>query len=575
MKANEIIKVLNQFKDYSYQRILINGTWGIGKTKYVLDFKEGHSEACYVSLFGKKDIDSIIQEIYFQILENVPNSGMKKVSTELREKLKNVNFRLPGVSISVPLIGNLHKTLYKELDKKDTFIIIFDDLERKHDDLNIKEILGLIDSFAKVENIKTVLLADTDQLEDKDKDIFKNYKEKTIDKTYTIDEYAGEAPIEIMGEQIWNVIEKYTKEFKFKNLRTFEKTKLFINEVVRVIGEDNFTDKFTKDDIYRMCLATIIFRIEHKSELVLVDDDGSEKSKFNKAYYKETPSGHIEYALNYILKNSLDNSRNKEIFYYIFKWYDSGSYPNENLLNLIASINNYEDSTRNFYSSQEEIILVIENCRKYLNNLNGNESLQEIISKISTAFSWCEVLSINFGFSEDEILSKIEKNISSSIDFKKGYNGNDFPSGHVDSGKVRNIIISINQALRVEYYKQLIMRIKESYETRTFNEIYLDELSFLINHIDQEAFKDTLLNAFNENQYFFPIPFGRITEEQWRWCYHIEGNIRKFDIRWGLNNFHEGFKNYLYYQEIIKEDKMLQHRLEKLFGKGISHPSLP
>ncbi|MCP1491949.1 hypothetical protein J2Y73_001980 [Peribacillus frigoritolerans] len=80
MKANEIITVLNQFKDSSYyQKVLINGTWGIGKTKYVSDFKEGHPNACYVSLFGKKDIDSIIQEIYFRIIDNVPNGNIKKL----------------------------------------------------------------------------------------------------------------------------------------------------------------------------------------------------------------------------------------------------------------------------------------------------------------------------------------------------------------------------------------------------------------------------------------------------------------------------------------------------------------
>lgn len=205
MKANEIVTVLNHFKDSSYQRVFIDGTWGIGKTKYVLDFKNAHSDACYVSLFGKKDIESIIQEIYFQIVESVPNGKFKKYSRKLREVFNNVNIEFHGFTISVPLIEKLHSTLYKELGKKGTYIIIFDDLERKHHDLDIKEILGLIDSLAKIENIKTVLIAATDQLE-KDEETFKNYKEKAIDRTYTIEEYAEEAPVEILGEEIWKVI---------------------------------------------------------------------------------------------------------------------------------------------------------------------------------------------------------------------------------------------------------------------------------------------------------------------------------------------------------------------------------
>jgi hypothetical protein len=60
MKADKIIPVLNQFKDSSYDRLLINGTWGIRKTKYVSDFKDEYLNSCYVSLFGKKDIDRFV-----------------------------------------------------------------------------------------------------------------------------------------------------------------------------------------------------------------------------------------------------------------------------------------------------------------------------------------------------------------------------------------------------------------------------------------------------------------------------------------------------------------------------------
>ncbi|NCT38072.1 ATP-binding protein [Bacillus sp. EB93] len=56
MKANEITTVLNHFKDSrsDYKRVLIDGTWGIGKTRYVSEFKKDHKHACFVSLFGKK-----------------------------------------------------------------------------------------------------------------------------------------------------------------------------------------------------------------------------------------------------------------------------------------------------------------------------------------------------------------------------------------------------------------------------------------------------------------------------------------------------------------------------------------
>ena len=201
MKANEIVSVLNDFKDSSYQKVLINGNWGIGKTKYVDDFIDIYSNTCKVSLFGKKDIDSIIQEIYFQTLENTPEDKLKGFFRIAGEKLKNITVGVKGfATVSIPLIRDLQKTLFKELGQKDTYIIIFDDLERKHDSLSIKEIFGLLNSLSNIKNIKTVLIAATNQLEDGNKKTFENYLEKAIDRIYTIDAFADEAPINILGE---------------------------------------------------------------------------------------------------------------------------------------------------------------------------------------------------------------------------------------------------------------------------------------------------------------------------------------------------------------------------------------
>ncbi|WP_350299504.1 P-loop NTPase fold protein [Peribacillus frigoritolerans] len=566
MKANEIVTVLNQFKDSSYQKGLIDGTWGIGKTKYVEDFKDAYIDACYVSLFGKKDIESIIQEIYFQIVDSVPKGKLKKHFSVWREKLNNINVRFYGFSISVPLIENLHKTLYKELNKKNTYIIILDDLERKHESLNIKEVLGLIDGLAKIEKIKTVLIAATDQLKGEDERTFKDYKEKAIDKSFTIDEYADEAPVKILGEQVWNVIGKYSDDFKFKNLRTFKKTDLFIKEVIKVIGEDKFTEKFTKDDVCRMCFATIFFKVEHKSEMKLLDTEG-DASDFKNTYYKSSDAGVIEYLCNHILKNSLDNTQSKTVFHHIIKWYDTGTFPKETLFNLISSINNYEEKPKNFYSSEQEILNVIDNTKEYLRNLNGTEKIDEIVRNISTAFAWCEVLSIDFGLSGDEIISLANKNISNSIDLDTGLFHNELDSIGVESGEARNIINSLNKALKFEYYEQLIIQIKNSYVDGSYNVSYLRQLNVVINSIVDEKFRDSFIKNLSDNQFFFPIPSGRISEDLWTWCHQINKLIKDFDRRWELKNYYDDFKNYINGLDVVQDDKLLQHRLKTLFNR--------
>ncbi|WP_337874356.1 P-loop NTPase fold protein [Exiguobacterium sp.] len=568
MKANEIVSVLNHFKDSSYQRVFIDGTWGIGKTKYVLDFKKAHSDACYVSLFGKKDTESIIQEIYFQIIDSVPNGKFKKYSRKVREIFNNINIEFHGLTISVPLIEKLHSTLYKELDKKGTYIIIFDDLERKHHDLDIKEILGLIDSLAKIENIKTVLIAATDQLGEAE-ETFNNYKEKAIDRTYTIEEYADEAPLKILGEEIWKVIGIIAEEFEFNNLRTFEKTSLFIKEVIDILGEEIFTEKFTRDDVYRMCFATVFCKIEHKDEMILLNN-GEPHSDIRNAFYTTGESGVIEYLYNYILKNSLDNVMCKSVFHHIRKWYETGSYSKEIIMDLIESINSYKEKPKNFYSSEEDILGVIENTRKYMRNLNGSEPLDDIISRLNTAFSWCEVLSVDFGISIEEIVRLVEKNIPNKIELTKSsyQNGIDLWGYHIESEEARKVVKSINEALKVEYYNLLLKKIRDCFIQQSYNEyLYLRQLQDSISTIKDTPIRDIIVKSMSDNQFFFPIPAGSITEKQWYWCRIIKVLIINIEEHWEIENYYKDFKSYIYGLEITKQDKILQHRLRHLFEK--------
>jgi KAP family P-loop domain len=569
MEANEIVTVLSHFKWSKYKRILIDGTWGIGKTKYVSDFKKDKRHVSYVSLFGKKDVDSIIQEIYFQIIEKAPLGIFKKVYRVLREKFKNITFRYKGFTISVPLIEDLHKSLNKELGSKGTYIIIFDDLERKHHSLKINEVLGLLDSLSKIENIKTVLIADTDQLKGKDKTTFIDYKEKSIDRTYKIEDYAANAPVEILGEEIWNVLGKIIKDLKFKNLRTFEKTYMFIKEVIQILGKDIFTDKFTKDDLYRMCFSSVFFIIEHKGEMKLLDNKNSGSEMINIYYTDSGDSGIIEYLDNYILKKSLDNGMCKNVFQHFKRWFETGSYNKEEILSIINSINTFEEKPTNFYSSEQELKDLIAYCRKYLKNLNGTEPLEDIVSTINTGFTWCEVLTIDFEINIDDILRDIKKHITNYIDLEKHFyqTGIDLWRLHIESEEAKKVIKSINEALQIEYCKQLLEKIKENFVERSFsNQSYIRELKDIIYSKLNNTIKEEVIKSLNENEYFFPVPSGKINNEIWDWCHLIKNLIIDIEQQWKVENYYTNFKNYFYNLEETKEDKLVQHRL-KLFDK--------
>ncbi len=572
MKANKIVKILNDFSKSKYQKVLITGSWGIGKTKYVKDFIKNRKDitTCYISLFGKKDINSIIHELYFHIIKDANNAFVKKGITNIKDKLKSLDFSYLGLSLSIPLIEDLYEKINKELDRDQTYLFIFDDLERKHNDLCIKEVFGLIDSLSKSPNIKTVLITAIEQLEGDSKKDFVNYEEKAIDRTYKIDEYSVDAPVNILGEDIWNVIGTIAEDYKFKNLRTFEKINLFIEELIDVLGEEVFTNKFTKADLYRMAFASVLFKIEHKNEMILLEESDSTNKSFMKAYYMDKgDSGVVDYLNERILKNSLDNIMSKNVFNYIRKWYETGEYDEKKILNTIELINSYEEEPLNFFSSEQEILDYIKQSEEYFRNLNGNESLEKVISKVSNVLQWCDVLSIDFVFSNKDFSNNIKDNIYNNINIEEDYFYNQQHAPfhfYSQTEKVNELIEIIESDFKFEYYSKLFSRINDCFSHHSYNYNYLRALNGSMANITETKIRNFILDKLKDNDYFFPIPSDKITGDQWYWCREINELVEKIESHWEINDYHYNFVTHIVNSSNLEKDKMLKYRLSDLFN---------
>ncbi|MDI6587217.1 P-loop NTPase fold protein [Bacillus subtilis] len=559
MKANEIVEVLEKFKDSAYQKILINGEWGIGKTKYVVDFTKQSPNTCYISLFGKKDVDNIIHEIYFKLIENDQMGKIKESYKKITEKLNKINFSFSGVSLTVPLLNDVYSSMQKELSKKSTYIVIFDDLERKHDSLGIKEVFGLIDSLSNIEGIKTVLIAATEHFNDESKEVFTEYKEKAIDRSYLIEKYSDKAPQEILGELQWKTLKNTAEFLTFKNLRTFQKTKLFIDEVLSILGEEVFTEKFTREDVYRMCFATTVFNIEHNGEMRLMGD--KRPSEYSEAAV-------VGYMCGYILKNSLDNIMSKNVLLHIKKWFEVGEYSKQDILKEIKIINEFQEGKpNNFYSSDHEIFEYIEKTKKYLRELKGNESLGEITTIMSNGITWSEVLSYNFELETKDILSLIKPNIKNHLDIQKSVYENEISLSQfiLENKKAKEVIGSVNQTIKFEYYKKLVGKIKECFTNANYDIYYLKQLADSINSINSGNIRSFLMLNLEENQFFFALPAGSITQEQWDWC--IISKMLVFNIHksWNMNKYYDNFVESVKIAAENIEDHMLHYRLKNLF----------
>ncbi|MBD2799519.1 hypothetical protein ID854_03335 [Xenorhabdus sp. M] len=168
----------------------IKGEWGIGKTfswkKFLTEAKSENKIALehysYVSLFGINSLEAL----KYAIFENIVERGLigteanidtfKNNATSLTKSLgrKSINFLkdAPIAKIFTPAIESIS---FLSLNKT---IICIDDLERKGNKLDIKDIIGLVSLLKEQKKCKVVLL-----LNDGEKDLedYIKYREKVVD----------------------------------------------------------------------------------------------------------------------------------------------------------------------------------------------------------------------------------------------------------------------------------------------------------------------------------------------------------------------------------------------------------
>lgn len=161
----------------------------------------------YVSLFGKEHYKEVLEEITLKAYKH----------NKILYFIRNITFWKLSVGTFLQLFITKN---FKNI------IVCLDDLERKSDKLDIKDILGLINQL-KEEKCKVILISNKDELsnnKEKDKEIFDTYKEKCIDlnihirsKTEVVSQILKEKNPEIPKEIIPDSI------YQIENLRNLNK----------------------------------------------------------------------------------------------------------------------------------------------------------------------------------------------------------------------------------------------------------------------------------------------------------------------------------------------------------------
>ncbi|MCR8710015.1 KAP family NTPase [Aliarcobacter butzleri] len=189
----------------NHKIIMLSGKWGSGKTffwknKIIEELnKDKKIPNHYISLYGKKSIEEIENEIFLKIFESVDSFESREKAVKLSKNVVNllssfssaVNFF--GVNLDISKISDnpldkLEEILKnKKLEKTVEYlnsgaIICFDDFERKSKDIDLNDLFGFITQLTLNFSCKVVIILNDDAFEESDKTIFSNVKEKSVSK---------------------------------------------------------------------------------------------------------------------------------------------------------------------------------------------------------------------------------------------------------------------------------------------------------------------------------------------------------------------------------------------------------
>ena len=193
MNADYVENIIRNIDKQSYKCILVDGAWGIGKSYMVKKALEDMKDrTCFISLFGMDDCQKIYHEALFQFAFRTSRGG--KIASGVQNFAKAAgNFCAEVSNVSNALAQAISErelfAMTSEKFKKNRIIVI-DDLERRKSGLDLEELFGVIEDLKQLNYIKIILIANSKEICNEDKEVFDKYREKIIDRSFDITEHS-------------------------------------------------------------------------------------------------------------------------------------------------------------------------------------------------------------------------------------------------------------------------------------------------------------------------------------------------------------------------------------------------
>ena len=278
MNADYVENIIRNIDKQSYKCILVDGAWGIGKS-YVVEkaLEDKKDRTCMVSLFGMEDVQQIYHEILYQLLLHTSNGG--KIVEFLKDSFRILgNFDDRAKSVSTILESHFsEEDMVNSITRKfdEGHIVVIDDLERCKESIELRDFFGVVEKLKSNNHIQVVLIANSEEITDK-KD-FEKYREKVIDRTFTITENSKSANWSKLGIQ-GDFADELCKNHPIKNLRTLQKAQDFYNDVKQYAK--SIHDEMFMNEVRLICFAIVIEDTDKLYYKPLTEEET--KSEFDK-----------------------------------------------------------------------------------------------------------------------------------------------------------------------------------------------------------------------------------------------------------------------------------------------------
>ena len=387
-------KIIDIVKDYltreTNNALLITGEWGVGKTYFFnnilskeiekVSTKENESvkyKPIRVSLSGVTSIDDIERRIVAELYPKL-NKGLSKGKGAIKLLLS-----IPKIKEYIPEIPN-SDVIGSETDN---LVICFDDLERRSKIFPIDSLIGYINNLTENNNLKTIIIANTNKIEDES---FDEIKEKLIGREieYKIN---IEEVFDTLIQSEFQSFSEYTKFLQkeknficsffqdYKNIRTlkFILTRYHdIHSQIEIIAPSIQYIQSNKEALLKdTLLFAIAIAIEHKKGKVTRNSKEEVDNKFRitrkdlQKYFSKQPSSNQEIkeeeeTILEIIKSKYYNENNFSYFFY------------EPIFDYIVGLNVFDE--RYFEEDVKKRYRISENntvseCYKIYNQINSDE----------------------------------------------------------------------------------------------------------------------------------------------------------------------------------------------------------